>query len=164
MLGVGTHLADLNFQPRTPSLCPPLQMRAQQSPLPALKGMDLPSGKGAEPKFVGLSLDALPMPSCHVRPPSGFRLLRGRPLLEVCAWWKDVQWTVLCCEEKVPREGQDLAQSHTASQGFERKPPPSSLQARGPPCQVSCPRATVSLLSSLPRAGQGSTGGPEAVK
>lgn len=44
------------------------------------------------------------MPDCHVRPPLGCRLLRRGPP-EICAWWKDVQLTVLYWEEKVPGEG-----------------------------------------------------------
>lgn len=116
--GICTHLANMRAGPRPP-LGAPTKCGRSRAPL-ALKGRALLLGKGAEPKSVLHPQTPLPWLPCQAPP------------LEARAWRKDVQGTVLCWEEEVPREGQNLTQSHTASQRFEQKPPPSSPQAALP--------------------------------
>lgn len=108
--------------------------------IPLLRGVPLNRGYSVNARgwhsadFIACPWTLLPTaPSCHIRPPESFQVAQEGDGVRVGAWWRDVQCALLCWEEDTPREGQGLAQSHTASLRFEQTPPSCSSKARGLP-------------------------------
>lgn len=120
-----------------------LQVRAQQGLLrsPGEKGMVFSWGKG---QSLSLSVCPWTLPTqLSPQTPRGLLCCSGMCLVEGCS----VSSAAL--GGRVPRDGQGLAQSHTASQGFEQKLPLALPRPEGCPRQAPCFRATVFLLSCL---------------